>query len=949
MNKIALSCQLVALAVSAASCLAQVWPDGFSNTPIASGWTQPVGLMFAEFAHKPGEDTRLLVWDKEGTVWSVENGVKSEKPMIDIREEVGDWRDFGLLGFTVDPEFHHNGYVYLLYVVDYYHLTHYGLPDYDPSQNTYFHDTMGRIARFTCNPADGFRSVLPDSRVVLVGEDIHSGMAILHQSHGVGTLLFGEDGSLLASMGDGATYDDNDVGGFRTGSTNTGLIDGIITPAENVGAYRSQMINSLSGKVLRLNPENGDGLPDNPFYDPANPRAARSRVWALGLRNPFRMCLRPNSASASNPPGVLYVGDVGSGLWEELNVVTRPGMNFGWPMYEGFNEHPAFVTLPTPNQDAPNPLYDPAHPEDCPRYFTFHNLFAEDSLLEPSFPNPCDKSQQMPASIPTFMHSRPMMDWRHYYDIMRVPIFVGNYASACALGQPGCLAGTQLRGNTSVAGVWYTGTSFPHIYHNTYFHSDWTGQWVINMVIDQENHLQAVRNFAPPPNGKRIVAMVMDPANGDICYALLDPFGPSSVGRVTYTGNSPPVIHATASPNFGLTPLTVEFNSDGTSDPDDIKWTFLWDFGDGTPMSTENNPAHVFDTTEDITATGTIIARVLELKPSGPQGTGNSDPEVIRDGDYPPVGSARLRQFDTFHGGDQGTSDWIGYTFPSPRELNRLVFQEGINAPDGGWFDSFNVQVRVADNWISVTDLVVSPAYPNADNGVSFEKYHISFAPVVADGIRIEGLPGGSNRYISVSELRAFAGHPSSGPIRRLVHLTATDSRGAPSEADVLVSLNNTPPVVQITSPVEGRINICGNITVQLNSIVSDAEYPNNELTCVWQTILHHNEHGHPEPPDYNCQTSAVLTPHGTPTDTFSWEFRLTVTDPTGLSTSQVVMLIPDCCRADWNTDGVVNSQDFFNFLAGFFLNNGDFNFDGVTDSQDFFDFLSQFFIGCEE
>ena len=54
-------------------------------------------------------------------------------------------------------------------------------------------------------------------------------------------------------------------------------------------------------------------------------------------------------------------------------------------------------------------------------------------------------------------------------------------------------------------------------------------------------------------------------------------------------------------------------------------------------------------------------------------------------------------------------------------------------------------------------------------------------------------------------------------------------------------------------------------------------------------------------------------------------------------------------CPPNWNHDGDLNSQDFFDFLTAFFNSNADYNHDGVTNSQDFFDFIRDFFLGCPD
>ncbi len=117
--------------------------------------------------------------------------------------------------------------------------------------------------------------------------------------HAIGALRFAPDGKLFVSIGDGASPD-------------------IVDPR----ALRAQRLDSYAGKLLRINP---DGSPpgDNPFDDGTD--SIQSRVYAFGLRNPFRF----NLDQAGEP----YIADVGWNTFEEVN--RGRGANFGWPCYEG--------------------------------------------------------------------------------------------------------------------------------------------------------------------------------------------------------------------------------------------------------------------------------------------------------------------------------------------------------------------------------------------------------------------------------------------------------------------------------------------------------------------------------------------------------------------------------------------------------------------------------------
>ena len=559
-------------------------PPGFSEQLIGGGWVDPVGVAIDP---SPQGANRLCVWERAGRVWLVENGVKLATPLIDIRDEVANWGDYGMLGFALHPNFQQNGYLYLFYVVDRHHLLNAGTPGYDPAANEEFAATIGRITRYTARAGDGFRSVDPASRTVLLGESKTTGIPIVHLSHGVGQLVFGSDGTLLASCGEAANFFEVDNGSNPALSyAPQALADGILQPKENVGTFRSQIVDSLSGKILRLDPATGDGIASNPFFDPAHPRAAKSRVWALGFRNPYRFTVEPETGSydpAAGNPGVILLGDVGWGAWEEIDVIDGPGKNCGWPLFEGLTSHASFEFFSPENLDAPNPLGG---------FFKFRDLIVQETLAAPSWPNPLDPAQQIPASVRRFMHTRPVIDAAHF-DVARAAVFNDTTAGEALIGDPGSpVAGSQFGASASTAGVVYTGADFPATYHDTYFHADYARGWIKSIVLGANHRPTEVRNFA---EGGTPVFLTTHPAQGAL-YVVN--FSDSTVRKIVYApgGNLPPRAGASASVNIGASPLSVTFSSAGSIDPDGLPLACLWNFGDGA-TSTAPAPTHVFTAT----------------------------------------------------------------------------------------------------------------------------------------------------------------------------------------------------------------------------------------------------------------------------------------------------------------------------------------------------------------
>jgi glucose/arabinose dehydrogenase/PKD repeat protein len=290
-------------------------PTGFNFETVASGLDRPVAFDFAPDGH-------IFIGEKPGRVRVVYNGVLLPYPFLDISNNVNNSWDKGMLGLAVHPDFPAQPYVYLLFTFDppeVYGRTGAAGPDGNGAR-------VSRLIRVTADAAKGYNVAIPGSDVVLLGTNstfanigdpgvqagpipscgsgpyVQDCLPADEESHSVGGLQFGLDGMLFASNGDGTDF-------------------------ARVQPYgvRALDADSLSGKLMRIHPLTGTGLVDNPFYD-GDPNSNRSKVYSRGLRNPFRFAVHPTT-------GEPFIGDVGWGSWEEINVGR--GANFGWPCYEG--------------------------------------------------------------------------------------------------------------------------------------------------------------------------------------------------------------------------------------------------------------------------------------------------------------------------------------------------------------------------------------------------------------------------------------------------------------------------------------------------------------------------------------------------------------------------------------------------------------------------------------
>lgn len=292
-----------------------VLPQGVPYEPVFPNITFNSPLTFNEMP----TGNKVIVGQRDGKIyWFDKNpDVSSKNLLIDLSEKVGVVWDGGFLGLALHPDFGTAGsnYFYIYYTTEDENSNDY--PNSYTTQSCNSEEYWGNflvLARYEMNP--------DNMTVQASSEQVMLKLRMYGTTHRGGGLLFGDDDYLYLTTGDQTAFKKSqDILNNLDGGVLRLDVDKDITkshpPVRNMPDDHGYA-DEITG--------NGYYIPnDNPFLSPSGVNF--EEYYSMGHRNPHRM-------TKDRATGELYVGEIGGGRHEEINVVKK-GKNFGWPLYEG--------------------------------------------------------------------------------------------------------------------------------------------------------------------------------------------------------------------------------------------------------------------------------------------------------------------------------------------------------------------------------------------------------------------------------------------------------------------------------------------------------------------------------------------------------------------------------------------------------------------------------------
>ena len=271
---------IIAVFLFATAATPQTLPFRYRQNYITGLSSAPVFITNAKDGSR-----RLFIVEQGGVIKVVQPGSTTPTVFMDIDPRVLSGGERGLLGLAFHPDFKNNHYFFVYY-----------------NRET---DGQTLVSRFTAINNNSIGD--PNSERIVLGP-----MQQPFTNHNGGMIEFREDSpgvhNLYIAKGDGGSS--NDPGN------------------------RAQNINELLGKILRITPD-VSGNSANPAYTVPgdNPYVGingADEIYAIGMRNPWRFSFDRGGDRQ------LWVGDVGQGTWEEVDIINR-GSNYGWKVCEGFH------------------------------------------------------------------------------------------------------------------------------------------------------------------------------------------------------------------------------------------------------------------------------------------------------------------------------------------------------------------------------------------------------------------------------------------------------------------------------------------------------------------------------------------------------------------------------------------------------------------------------------